>query len=69
VLQYLTRQNSSFRGHDESWLSKNQGNFLELIKLFAKHNALLSSDIATLESAEKKNRLTFYLITVKIQCF
>lgn len=59
VLLYLARQNSSFRGHDESWLSKNQGNFLELIKLFAKHNALLSSHIATLESAQKKNRLTF----------
>lgn len=59
MLLYLARQNSSFRGHDESWLFKNQGNFLELIKLFAKHNALLSSHIATLESAEKKNHLTF----------
>lgn len=59
VLLYLARQNSSLRGHNESWLSKNQGNFLELIKLFAKHNALLSSHIATLESAQKKNRLTY----------
>jgi hypothetical protein len=55
VLLYLACQNSSFRGNDESWLSKSQGNFLELIKLFAKHNELLSSYIATLESAEKKH--------------
>jgi len=56
VLLYLARLNSSLRG---LWLSKNQGNFLELIKLYAKHNALLSSHIATIESAQKKNRLTY----------
>jgi len=37
--------------------SNNQGNFFELVKIFAKHNAwdILSSHIATIENAEKKN--------------
>lgn len=59
VLLFLARQNSAFRGHNETWTSKNQGNFLELIKLFSKHNALLSAHIAKIETPEKKNRLTF----------
>jgi len=59
VLIYLARQNSAFRGHNESWSSKNQGNFLELLKLMSKHNALLKSHLSKITNASKKNRITF----------
>ena len=36
VLRWLAFQACSFRGHDESVSSKNQGNFLEMVKLIAR---------------------------------
>ncbi|XP_074267089.1 uncharacterized protein LOC141590390 [Silene latifolia] len=42
ALRFITLQGLASRGHDESDESLNQGNFLELIKVFAKRN----SDIA-----------------------
>lgn len=59
ALLYLARQNNSFRGHDEQWGSFNQGNFLELLKLLAKHCPLLSFHLSKIQSAQTKNRLTF----------
>ena len=38
VLRWLTFQACSFRGHDESAQSKNQGNFLEMVKLLAAYD-------------------------------
>jgi hypothetical protein len=35
---WLTFQVFAFRGHDESSESKNQGNFLELVKLLTSYN-------------------------------
>ncbi|KAG7951501.1 hypothetical protein I3843_12G009700 [Carya illinoinensis] len=37
-VRWLTFQACAFRGHDESSDSKNQGNFIELIKLLASYN-------------------------------
>ena len=38
VVLHLAKQNSSFRGHDETEDSKNAGNFLEEIKFLAKYH-------------------------------
>ena len=38
VLRWLAFQACSFRGHDESPGSKNQGNFLEMVKLLAAYD-------------------------------
>ena len=38
VVRWLTFQACSFRGHDESDSSKNQGNFLEMVKLLASYD-------------------------------
>lgn len=59
TLIYLARQNIAFRGHDESWSSNNQGNFIELIKLISKYNPILSSHLSKIQNSKKKNRLTF----------
>jgi len=45
TLIFLSRQNMALRGHNESNSSKNQGNFLELIKLLSTNNPLLSSHL------------------------
>ena len=36
--QFLLRQGLAFRGHDETNDSKNQGHFLELLRLLCNHN-------------------------------
>lgn len=38
TVRWLTLQACAFRGHDESSKSRNQGNFLELLKLLASYN-------------------------------
>ncbi|KAK1388716.1 hypothetical protein POM88_016894 [Heracleum sosnowskyi] len=38
AIKWLTFQACAFRGHDESCNSKNQGNFLEMLKLLASYN-------------------------------
>ncbi|XP_031267113.1 zinc finger MYM-type protein 1-like [Pistacia vera] len=37
-IRFLLRQELAFRGHDESYDSSNQGNFLELLQFLANHN-------------------------------
>ncbi|XP_031262833.1 zinc finger MYM-type protein 1-like [Pistacia vera] len=37
-IRFLLRQGLAFRGHDESYDSSNQGNFLELLQFLANHN-------------------------------
>ena len=41
VIRHLAKQNSAFRGHDESADSTNQGNFLEELKFLSKYHELL----------------------------
>jgi len=38
TIRFLSLQSYAFRGHDESTESRNQGNFLEMIKLIASYN-------------------------------
>ena len=45
TLIYIARQNIAIRGHDESKISTNQGNFLELIKLFSKHHPIVQNHL------------------------
>lgn len=59
TLIYLSRQNMALRGHNESKSSKNQGNFLELIKLYSTDNAVLSFHLLKIRNVKGKNRLTF----------
>ncbi|XP_059458397.1 uncharacterized protein LOC132187992 [Corylus avellana] len=55
-VQWLAFQACPFRGHDESSGSKNQGNFIELVKLLASYN----DDVAglVLENAPKNAKYT-----------
>ena len=41
VVRHLAKQNSAFRGHDESTDSKNRGNFLEELEFLSKYHAPL----------------------------
>ncbi|PWA98665.1 hypothetical protein CTI12_AA015370 [Artemisia annua] len=45
IVRWLTFQTCAFRGHDESKKSKNQGNFVELLKLLESYNDELASAI------------------------
>ena len=38
TIRFLSLQACAFRGHDESTESRNQANFLEMIKLIASYN-------------------------------
>lgn len=55
-VQWLAFQACAFRGHDESSDSKNQGNFIELIKLLATYNDDVSGLV--LENAPKNAKYT-----------
>ena len=41
VIKFLCKQNLQLRGHREDSNSRNQGNFLETLKLLAKYNAVI----------------------------
>ncbi len=41
ITLFLARQGMSFRGDDETSLSQNQGNFLELVELFSKYDSVI----------------------------
>jgi hypothetical protein len=55
-VQLLAFQACAFRGHDESSGSKNQGNFLELVKLLASYNDNVARIV--LENAPKNAKYT-----------
>lgn len=59
AIQFLGKQNISLRGHDESFSSKNRGNFLSLIKILSKYHAPLAIHLNKIENATNKNRITF----------
>ena len=52
---FLLRQGFSFRGHDESKDSSNQGNFLEFLRFLADHNEDIKA--VTLRNAPENNML------------
>ncbi|PIN11338.1 hypothetical protein CDL12_16064 [Handroanthus impetiginosus] len=54
-VRFLLRQGLAFRGHDESEESKNQGNFLELLRFLGDHNGTIHD---VLQSAPKNLKLT-----------
>ena len=56
VLNFFLRQGISFRGHDESENSSNQGNFLKFIRFLAYHNEDIK--VVTLKNAPEILKLT-----------
>lgn len=42
ITMHLARQGQAFRGDDETTSSENQGNFLELVKLFAQYDSVMN---------------------------
>ena len=55
-VRLLLMQALPFRGHDESEDSKNQGNFLALLKFLCKHNDEING--VSLKNAPENNKLT-----------
>ncbi|KAI8559486.1 hypothetical protein RHMOL_Rhmol04G0177600 [Rhododendron molle] len=55
-IKFLLRQGLPFRGHDESELSSNQGNFLELLKFLVEHNEVVRA--VALKNAPENLKLT-----------
>jgi hypothetical protein len=64
AIKWLTLQSRSFRGHDEIVQSKNKGNFLEILSLFAEFNPETASVI--LENAPQNAKYTSPDIQKKI---
>ena len=60
VLLFLAKQNIAIQGHDESAVSSNRGNFLELLDLMASLNPLFK---AHLENVHAHHRNATYLST------
>lgn len=58
ITLFLAKQNLAFRGHDETKASSNKGNFLELVKLLSKYDAVLKEHILYLEQ-EKSPKVTY----------
>ncbi|XP_074342338.1 uncharacterized protein LOC141679863 [Apium graveolens] len=56
TIKWLTFQACAFGGHDESCNSKNQGNFLEMLKLLASYNPQVEEII--LDKAPKNAKYT-----------
>jgi hypothetical protein len=64
VLRWLTFQACAFRGHDESVDSKNQGNFLEMVKLLAAYDDEIGAVV--LGNAPQNARYTSPMIQKEI---
>ncbi|XP_024640619.1 uncharacterized protein [Medicago truncatula] len=60
VVCWLTLQACAFRGHDEKVISKNQGNFLELLKLLASYNDEVAQVV--LNNAPKNGKYTCHQV-------
>ncbi|XP_058749642.1 uncharacterized protein LOC131622614 [Vicia villosa] len=60
TVRWLTLQACAFRGHDETSNSKNQGNFLELLKLLASYNDEIAKVV--LENAPQNCKYTSHQI-------
>nr|CAI5845018.1 unnamed protein product [Callosobruchus analis] len=51
ITLFLTQQNLAFRGHREDPSSENRGNFIELVKMMAKYDPVLSEHWSKLQKA------------------
>ena len=60
IVRWLTLQACAFRGHEESSKSRNQGNFLELLKLLASYNDEVAKVV--LENAPQNCKYTSHQI-------
>ena len=49
VIKFLRKQNFSLRGQCENSNSRNQGNFLETLKLLAKYNAVIKEHFSVIQ--------------------
>ena len=49
VIKFLCKQNLLLRGHRGDFSSKNQGNFLETLKLFTKYNAVIKEHLLVIQ--------------------
>ena len=59
VTKFISKQNLSFHGHREDSNSRNQGNFLETLKLLAKYSTVIKEHISGTKLSEKG--MTSYL--------
>ena len=59
VIKFLCKQNLPLRGHRENSNSRNQGNFLETLKLLAKYNAVIKEHLSVIQLSRKS--MTTYL--------
>ena len=59
VIKFLCKQNLPLRGHREDSNSRNQGNFLETLKLLAKYNAVIKEHLSVIQLSSKG--MTTYL--------
>ena len=59
AIKFLCKQNLSLRGHREDSNSRNQGNFLETLKLLAKYNAVVKEHLSVIQLSIKG--MTTYL--------
>ena len=59
VIKFLSKQNLPFRGHREDSNSRNQGNFIETLKLFANYSAVIDEHIFRTQISKKG--MTTYL--------
>ena len=48
VIKFLCKQNLPLHGHREDSNSRNQGNFLETLKLLAKYNAVIKEHLSVI---------------------
>nr|KYP50112.1 Zinc finger MYM-type protein 1 [Cajanus cajan] len=64
TVRYLSLQACAFRGHDETSESRNQGNFLEMIKLIASYNDEVAKVV--LENAPYNSKYTSHKIQKEI---
>lgn len=54
ITLFLAKQNLAFRGHDECSTSSNRGNFLELVNLLSKYDAVLKEHLLNLEQCSSQ---------------
>jgi hypothetical protein len=67
VIRWLTFQICAFKGHGETSESKNQGNFLELVKLLALYNVEVTKVVL---ECSKEFQIHFASISKRaIECF
>ena len=59
VIKFLCKHNLPLRGHREDSNSRNQGNFLETLKLLAKYNAIIKEHLSVIQLSSKG--MTMYL--------